>query len=225
MTAEAERKKLTDLLHRQEKEAKAKDRHKKGSKRRAQAKRRLLRLRGLIRTVQNQIAESTRLAKKQGPAAAARWAKEQEGISESPAGSNMGPGITSWERFTGYAPPPGVYWCGCFVCAAVVGKGKAKVPSRIRLGYNEYIVQDAQGNRNGLKEVKKENARKGDIAVMNFPHIVLVTGPPSGGYLPTAEGNTSPDDAGSQFNGGCVALKRRAMSEVRLVARPKYPRS
>lgn len=230
MSEDELREHIEDLLRRQDKEARAHDTHKKGSKRRAQAKRRLLRIRGELRKSRHVLEDAVATRKKKearqsGPLAATRWAVEQEGISESPAGSNLGPGITEWQRSTGYNVPPGVFWCGCFVKVAVVDHGKAKIPTPIRVGYNGFIEEDARAGRNGLKLISKSAAHKGCIATMTYPHIVLILSEPdSVGYVKTAEGNTSPDDAGSQYNGGCVAVKRRHLSEINVVAAVAYPK-
>ena len=147
------------------------------------------------------------------------WARKHEGITESPAGSNWGPQIGEWIKFTGYDFP--VYWCGCFACYGVVKVGGAKIPNRIRLGYTGYIVADARADTNGLTEVVFDNARAGDIAVYNFDHIGLVQSV-SNGTLHAVEGNTSSGEGGSQSNGGGVFARVRNRSDVVLIARPKY---
>ena len=80
---------------------------------------------------------------------AVAWARKKIGTTESPAGSNWGPEIGEWIKYTGYSGP--VYWCGCFVCYAVVNIGGANIPNRIRLGYHLNIVADAKAGVNGLK--------------------------------------------------------------------------
>lgn len=162
-------------------------------------------------------------ASKRKPAdKAVRWALSQQGVGEKPDGSNWGIPVQTWIKNTGYSSP--VPWCGCFVHEAVVEKAKAKIPSGIRLGYNGYIVEDAENNTNGLKAVPIGSARAGDIVTFDFPHIALVRGPVRNGMVPTIEGNTSPTSSGSQNNGGTVAAKLRPVSQVRVVARPKYPK-
>jgi hypothetical protein len=161
----------------------------------------------------------------EGPAVAVHWALKQVGTSESPAGSNLGPGITLWERRTGYSVPPGVFWCGCFASEAVVVHGKAHIPNRNRCGYGPYVIDDARAHRNGFVAVPFEQALPGDYLIFfGGEHQGLCRGRPSGGSIPTVEGNTSPSTAGSQFNGGCVAAKTRSRSDVSCVARPAYPR-
>lgn len=215
-----QRAELEKLLRRQGKEQRARDRKRKGSLRRRQAKARLLRLKGLIREVLDHIAVLVAKRKK-GPGAAVRWALSQQGVSEKPDGSNWGHPVQNWILSTGYSGP--VPWCGCFAKVAVVDHGKAKIPNPIRLGYTGYIADDARERRNGLREVPFGAAQKGDIVVFNFGHIAVARGRPSATTIPTIEGNTSPLTSGSQANGGTVAAKNRPRGTVECIARPKYP--
>lgn len=72
--------------------------------------------------------------------------------------------------------------------------------------------------------------RKGDLVIMDFPnnntetdHVGIVESV-NGTVLITIEGNTSPDDGGSQYNGGAVCRKRRDTRTVKIVGayRPNY---
>jgi hypothetical protein len=121
--------------------------------------------------------------------------------------------------FTGYPGP--AQWCGCFVAFAVVKKGGARVPDKIRLGYDQYINADVRAGKNGFeREVSVNDARPGDIAT--FPgHIGLVVGPTRNGMIHTIEGNTSASD-GSNRNGGEVAEHKHPVSEVTIVGRLHY---
>lgn len=147
------------------------------------------------------------------------WAKSKVGVTESPAGSNWGPEIGEWIRFTGYTGP--VYWCGCFCAFAVVKIGGAKIASPIRLGYDGYIVSDALAHDNGLVAVGFSEAKAGDIVTYTFPHIGLVD-KTVGDTLYSVEGNTSSGTSGSQSNGGGVYARTRSRSEVAVIARPNY---
>lgn len=147
------------------------------------------------------------------------WAKSKIGVTESPAGSNWGPEIGAWIRFTGYTGP--VYWCGCFAAYATVKIGGAKIPSVIRLGYDGYIRSDAASHQNGLVQVGFSEARAGDIVVYTYPHIEVVDHV-SGSTIHTVGGNTSPGNSGSQSNGGGVFSRVRSASEVACIARPDY---
>lgn len=147
------------------------------------------------------------------------WAKSKVGTTESPAGSNWGPRIGEWIKFTGYTGP--VPWCGCFAAFAVVKIGGARIPNRIRLGYTGYIVADARSGRNGLREVSSASARAGDIVVFDFGHIGLIKHV-DGSTLYTVEGNTSAGESGSQANGGGVFERVRSLGDVVVIARPDY---
>jgi hypothetical protein len=210
-----ERAKLEELLRRQQKQ-RGKARHAVQVQR--EAKRRVHVLGGKIAVVQNRIKDLKSVSHQER---AVRWAMEQQGTAEHPDGSNWGHPVQDWIEFTGYHSP--VPWCGCFAARAVVGAGKAEIPTRIRLGFNEYIVYDAQHGRNGLRQVDYAKAKPGDLVVFTFPHIAVVRGKPTSNGLPTIEGNTSPLSSGSQANGGTVAAKVRSRSDVRLIARPLYP--
>lgn len=148
------------------------------------------------------------------------------GVHETPDGSNWGGMVETMIRFTGYTFP--VYWCGCFACWVVVKLGGAKIPNRIRLGFAEYIVRDAQAGANGLSAVPVSKARTGDLgSLSNYQHIVVVREDvkPGDTMVKTREGNTSASTAsGSQFNGGQVADKERPLSDFDdgIVARPAW---
>ncbi len=157
-----------------------------------------------------------------GARAAVRWARLQarKRVHESPPLSNWGHPVQDWIKFTGYGGP--VFWCGCFVAVAVVEKGGAEVPHKIRLGFDHYINADARNGENGFeREVSVNDAKPGDIATFNFRHIGLVVGPTRNGMIHTIEGNTSASD-GSNNNGGEVAEHQRPVSEVTVVGRLRY---
>jgi hypothetical protein len=160
-----------------------------------------------------------------GGVLALTWAKQQIGITESPADSNWGPQIGEWIKYTGYTWATvhnSVFWCGCFVCYAVVKIAGAKIPTRIRLGFDGYIVSDANARTNGLTVVGFSEARAGDIVTYTYPHIELVDHV-SGDSIVTVGGNTSAQNSGgSDSNGGGVFPRTRSRSEVACIARPEY---
>lgn len=159
-------------------------------------------------------------ARQAGARAAVRWARSRIGVHENPRMSNWGHPIQDWILFTGYDEP--VPWCGCFVAFAIVKKGGVQIPSRIRLGLDTNINEDARAGANGFaREVSARHARPGDIATFNFRHIGLVVGTTKNGMIHTIDGNTSAAD-GSNNNGGEVAEHRRPISVVTCVARPRY---
>jgi hypothetical protein len=207
-------------LARLDKERQAFERHKKGTARHLQAKRRIIRLRGLEAAAEKQLADL--IAAQAGPGAAVRYALAQEGISEHPAGTNSGPQIDFWAEHMGF-PGSHVFWCGVFAGYCVVFPGKAKIPTPIRLCSGSYIIDDAHAGRNGLKAVEFNAIQKGDLlSYWHGEHIGLAVGPPVGGVVHTIEGNTSPSTAGSQYNGGCVARKVRSAADVTVAARPRW---
>lgn len=124
------------------------------------------------------------------------------GIREQPAGSNLGPYITEWQRLTGYRVPPGVYWCGCFTNACLVAAG---FESNHRMGYCPYVEADAKGGVDGWKWVGPNSSpQKGWLALFGQPiahHIEIVVA--DGKPLRTVGGNTSQGN-GSPNNGGGV---------------------
>lgn len=159
-------------------------------------------------------------ARRVGARAAVRWARSKIGVHEKPAESNWGHPVQDWILFTGYDGP--VFWCGCFVAFAVVKKGGAKVPERIRLGFDHHINEDAHAGKNGFERaVDVHHAKPGDIATFNFRHIGLVVGPTKNGMIHTIDGNTTASD-GSNNNGGEVAEHRRPVDLVTCVGRLRY---
>lgn len=159
-------------------------------------------------------------AQRDGAKAAVKWARSKIGVHENPAKSNWGLPVQDWILFTGYDGP--VLWCGCFVAFAVIEKGGADVPERIRLGFDLHINDDAQEGKNGFERaVPVSEAHRGDIATFSFRHIALVAGPTKNGMIHTIDGNTSASD-GSNNNGGEVAEHRRPVSQVTCVGRLRY---
>jgi len=159
-------------------------------------------------------------ARKQGAAEAVKWARSQIGVHETPMASNWGHPVQDWITFTGYGGP--VFWCGCFVAFAVVEKGGAQIPQRIRLGLDTNINFDAVNGANGFdREVSVDDAQAGDIITFDFRHIALCAGPTTGGMVHTIDGNSSASN-GTNNNGGEVAEHRRSTSLVTRVARLKY---
>jgi hypothetical protein len=159
-------------------------------------------------------------AHKAGARAAVNWARRQIGTTEHPKGSNWGHPVEDWITFTGYRGP--VFWCGCFVAYAVVEKGGAQIPQRIRLGLDTNINEDAHAGKNGFERaVSVNDAKPGDIATFSFRHIALVAGPTRNGLIHTIDGNSSASN-GSNNNGGEVAEHKRSVGQVTCVGRLRY---
>lgn len=160
-----------------------------------------------------------------GGLVAVKFGVSQAGITENPAGSNWGHPVQDWILRTGYSDAlPHPPWCGCFAHECVVVHGGAAIAVGIRLGFGPAIIADARAGANGLTAITFSDARPGDIAVYwGGEHIGVVRDQPRGSVVDTVEGNTSPGSEGSQYNGGCVALKTRNQSDVTVIARPNYP--
>jgi hypothetical protein len=140
-------------------------------------------------------------------------AKSFIGVSESPPDSNKGnPQPSDWQKRTiGY---DGVPWCACFVScmawdAGVVGSSTASVSNNIDL------AKKGQGIYSGYT-TDKSRVHSGDHVAIGCStcHIEVVAEPPTSSGVKTVGGNTSPGGSGSQYNGGCVANRDRANSEV-----------
>lgn len=123
-------------------------------------------------------------------------------IREKPAGSNLGPYISDWQRLTGYKVPPGVFWCGCFTNACLVAAG---FEPNHRMGYCPYVEGDAKAGVDGWRWASAHTRpEKGWLALFGTPiahhiEIVVLTGLP----LRTVGGNTA-GPGGSPNNGGGV---------------------
>ncbi len=153
-------------------------------------------------------------------------ARMELGVTEEPAGSNR---VKYWEEYG--AGMQGQPWCVAFLwwvfhrageSAAFFGGGRT-ASCRQLLGW--YASQ-------GMA-FPAEAAQPGDIALMSFDgsgeiqHCGLILEAEHGedGRLlrvRTVEGNTSPIDAGSPDNGGCVAEKLRYPRHIVKLCRPRY---
>lgn len=178
-------------------------------------------------------ARKIQLAKlAKGPKRALTEGMRFVGQTEKPAGSNKGPGIVSLcqKELIGY---DGVAWCGCFGAYLLRHFGGVKVTTR--MAYCPYNVTDAISAQssgkvvNGWKGTRDKNrGRPGDCAMMDWQHdgvadhfVIIVENLGNGAYK-TLEGNTSFDSAGSQSNGGCVAIKTRYAADIAAICIPAY---
>jgi|tagenome__1003787_1003787.scaffolds.fasta_scaffold20987105_8 hypothetical protein len=148
-----------------------------------------------------------------GRSACVANAKSYIGVSESPPESNRGsPQPSGWQNRTiGY---DGVPWCACFTScmawdAGVVGSATASVSNNIEM------AKKGQGMYSGYTS-DRSRVHSGDHVAIGCStcHIEVVADPPDSSGCNTIGGNTSPGDSGSQYNGGCVANRRRAPSEI-----------
>lgn len=128
----------------------------------------------------------------QGAEGAVRWALTQDGVVESPVGSDCGGPITGWQRRAGI--PCGTAWCGVFVHEAFLRAG-IHLPSWI--ASVPTTLSKAQAGEGGLKAVPKNQIKRGDIVIFQWDtgvvdHMGLATQDwPGTGRLATIEGNTS----------------------------------
>ena len=147
-------------------------------------------------------------------------ATKEIGYTESPTNSNK----TKYGEAYGWN---GVAWCMIFMwwCFDQAGAsdlfyGGAKTAScgelkNYAIAHNQWVTSSYQ---------------PGDLVIMDFPNTGAITDhvgiveSVKGTVLTTIEGNTSPSDIGSQYNGGCVARKTRDTTKVTIVGayRPQY---
>jgi cell wall-associated NlpC family hydrolase len=128
----------------------------------------------------------------QGAEGAVRWALSQDGVEESPLGSNCGGPINGWQRRTG--TPCGTAWCGVFVHESFLRAG-IDLPNWIASVPTTW--SNARAGHGGLKAVSKNQIKRGDIVIFQWDtgsvdHMGLATQDwPGTGRLATIEGNTS----------------------------------
>jgi hypothetical protein len=162
-------------------------------------------------------------------AAAVRWANRQLGTREVPPNSNKGPKITQWEVASGYPwvknAAQGVPWCQCFANAAA-GEGDATL---VADGYTPNFLAGKYRSK-GYRPVSLGEARPGDFVYFKWPGVSGAICDHVGIFLALGksavtcvEGNTSPDNAGSQNNGGGVYKRTRSRGLVAGAVRVPYP--
>lgn len=151
------------------------------------------------------------------------WAQAQVGTVEHPAGSNSGPGITAWERASGYGFP--VPWCQCFANAAAVAGGAPQLKD----GFTPTVLNGSHAGL-GFNRISLDAADPGDFVFFKWPGVsgficdhvgVLVAKTAS--TVTCIEGNTSSSNAGSQNNGGGVFVRTRSRSLVAGAVSVPYP--
>lgn len=145
------------------------------------------------------------------------FAKTFIGIKEYPANSNR----TQFGEAYGFN---GVPWCCIFQWYLFNKKGMAAQ------FYGGKKTASCTTLMNWAKKKHKfytSGYQPGDLVFYNFDnkpdadHIGLIT-EVHNGYIMSVEGNTSPDEKGSQNNGGMVCLKKRSNSLILGVYRPDY---
>lgn len=152
---------------------------------------------------------------------ALRLARTQLGVKESPAGSNDGKTVRSYQRTTGAFRAP---WCASFIAwlysslgAPLKGFNTAYVPS---------YVDSARSKRNNLTTVGLPAlVVPGDLVAYDWggdgiaDHIGIVASKvDAAGTFTAIEGNTS---FGNNSNGGEVMLRERNIRQVQEFMRVK----
>lgn len=157
-----------------------------------------------------------------GASGVMQTAQNQIGISENPAGSNN---VIFNTDYYGQAVSGDDYpWCCAFVwwCFNKSGNGAAFYNGG-KTASCQTVYSWAQTNH---LFINGSQAQYGDIVLFGSnEHIELVVCKNDDGSYTTIGGNTSSDEAGSQSNGGCVALKRRYTSgsfPITSFIRPPY---
>jgi hypothetical protein len=160
-----------------------------------------------------------------------QWANE--GVMERPAGANQVPalatlckqlGLSSWYQKMGWP------WCchAGFLPALEAGgvSAKAGYAGKFNVLYTVSILDTAQAALHGMRIVGRSQARRGDIGLINFPkgdprvdHFARLREAPTSSMVKTVEGNTSSGRAGSQDNGGMMALRERPIDIFRAYIR------
>lgn len=207
------------LAHRKKVAAMRRKRYAKLKRQLRHARSLLIRSNKLVRATEAELARMP----KSGRARAVKWALAQRGTVESPPFSNSGPKIDTWSRAS--IGITAISWCQCFANAVLVAGGGAQLKS----AYTPAVVEWARRGLHGLKLVPISQAQPGDFLYFKWPgvsrdfcdHVGVVTAIVNGAPV-TAEGNTSPGNAGSQNNGGGVYLRTRPRAYMVACVRPTY---
>lgn len=147
---------------------------------------------------------------------------------------NRGRRVDAIERRWGFQGEP---WCGMAAGVWLEAAGVKGLTSRV--AYCPFILADAQAAHNGFRRViwhdsfrgGAEVAQKGSVVLFDFGngdglarHVGLLREEWRGaGKLKTIEANTSPDDGGSQDNGGGCWKRERPSSLVLAIIAPSWP--
>lgn len=135
------------------------------------------------------------------------------GVKESPANSNR----VEFSSWYGFVSP----WCAMFVTWCAVNAGsKVSFKKGSKYAYCPFVYHDSVYGINGLK--KTTNPKRGSGVLFDWnndgvaDHIgfFIEWADDKKTSFKTVEGNTSANNAGSQSNGGMVALRTRKTSDV-----------
>lgn len=137
------------------------------------------------------------------------------GLTESPAGSNRCL-FSDWYGVTGP-------WCAMAATWAYVHAGSKAFQRGSRYAFVPFVVHDAHAGANGLAVTP--DPKRGDLVCFDWDRdgthdhvgLFLAWTDKSRGRFQTLEGNTSPDDHGSQSNGGGLFLRVRSLGAAGVV--------
>lgn len=157
---------------------------------------------------------------------ALRYAIEEIGVKEHPAGSNRGPRVDMYQEADSLTVPDHGYpWCMSFQNFIFNRAGRPLS----ELGKTASVPVAVQRAREKGWTVRKDRLQRGDIVVYDFPggssfnHVGIVRKRTSPTTFNAVEGNTS---ITSDDNGGEVMLRSRSLSQVSAVIRvPGAPRA
>lgn len=182
----------------------------------------------MIRRRKQQLADLA--ARKSPRQKAVEYAAGFIGTTEKPAGSNRHPGtvIDRCQEALGFVLRPGkngVAWCGCFAAYVLAHAGVRGITSR--LASVALIEDDARARRGPFRgwSSSAHGALRGDLAVIGGRgvHVEPIEKVYLDGSCDTIGGNTSPDNNGSQANGGGVWRRHRSAASIYGVAHVDYP--
>lgn len=155
---------------------------------------------------------------------AAKWALAQVGTREA-TGHNDGPKILRWQRHTarGAKYLDGAPYCGIGCENACAHAGVKTFATWASVAEIENLAKKNIGGFRGWTG-DRDRVRLGDLVVLfgHGIHVEFVLRVRRNEVL-TVGFNTSPDDKGSQANGGGVFIRRRPFSQVRGYALVRYP--
>lgn len=146
-------------------------------------------------------------------------ARSQLGVTESPPNSNHNP-------FGVEVGNDGQPWCASFVTWCWRHAGLTPLPDVGNGGPNRFTFCPSAVNYARTHDQAVGDPKPGDIVLYDWEgdgtsdHVGLIEDVLPDGRLKTIEGNTSPDDRGSQSDGGGVFRKVRDRSRVICIWRP-----
>lgn len=172
--------------------------------------------------------------------AAMRWLSTHRGLFEEPPGSNTDSRVDGIRAAQIRVANGAMFlvaqaWCGTWFARALIAAGVKGVTSR--LASVSFIEQDAKARRApfGRGWITTSTPQwwkivlRGDGAVMfaSGEHVATVRSTAwvyrKLGLIVTDEGNTSPGNAGSQFDGGTSSRRLRRIADVYGFALVHYP--